>query len=197
MNEDALPPTQKGRTYELKAMAIRDFAGLKEDDQPLNPFELARYARLVVVPFAEIEQFLSPQTREYLLNEGKNVWSGGVCSKSLPTGERLIILNPTHSRARQNATLMEEICHIFLGHKPSKIHANSKDDLREYSFEVEEEAYSVGAAALVPFSSLKRMINKGLSSQQIANHFKVSRELVEYRIKVTGLWKRYQEMKED
>jgi len=31
----------------------------------------------------------------------------------------------------------------------------------------------------------------GQTSQQIAKHFHVSRELVEYRLKVTRLWKTY------
>lgn len=31
----------------------------------------------------------------------------------LPDGTKLIILNPTHGANRQNATLMEEISHVF------------------------------------------------------------------------------------
>lgn len=193
MNEEKLPPSQKGRNYELKALAIRDFAGLQKDEQPLNPFELAKYAGLLVVSFDEIKPFLSEETIKQLLGEGRDAWSGGVCAKPLPSGKRLIILNPTHSRVRQNATLMEEICHVFLGHRPSKLlsKSNDKQKQREYRFEVEEEAYAVGAAALVPYTALRRMVEQGLSAQEIANHFKVSRELVEYRIKVTRLWKTY------
>ncbi len=180
-------------------MALRDFAGLKRDDELLNPFELARYAKLLVASFEQIEPFLTEETRAHLLGNGKDKWSGGACSQTLHDGRKLIILNPTHGSNRQNATLMEEISHVFLGHKPSKLAVKTynKDGnpiAREYQAEVEEEAYSVGAAALVPFSALRRMINQGKTSREIARHFKVSRELVEFRLKVTRLWETYKEI---
>ncbi len=193
MLEGRLPPTEKGKVYELKALAIRDFAGLDKIDAPLDPFKLAKYAGLAVVSFEEIKSFLSEKTLKQLLDADKDSWSGGVCSKPLPDGRRLIILNPTHGKNRQRATLMEEICHVFLGHRPSKIVLNSKKEekLREYRREIEEEAYSVGAAALVPYQALYQMVMDGMSAGSIAKHFRVSRKLVEYRIKVTKLWQLY------
>lgn len=196
MDFSLLPPTRKGRNYEIKALALRDFAGLKRDDEPLNPFELARYAKLLVVSFEQIEPFLTAETKTHLLFDGKNAWSGGACSQTLPDGRKLIVLNPTHGENRQNATLMEEISHVFLGHKPSKLaiknfNKNGQPIAREYQAEVEEEAYSVGAAALVPYSALRRMVHQGKTSREIARHFNVSRELIEYRIKVSRLWEVY------
>ena len=99
----------------------------------------------------------------------------------MPDGRKLIILNPTHGKNRQNATLMEEISHVFLGHKPSKLaittyNKQGKSIAREYQAEIEEEAYSVGASALVPFSALQRMVNQGKTSREISRHFNVSRE---------------------
>ena len=131
-----------------------------------------------------------------MLIDGKNAWSGGACSHALRDGRKLIVLNPTHGENRQNATLMEEICHVFLGHKPSRLAIENVNKYgqpiaREYQAEVEEEAYSVGAAALVPYSALRRMVNQGKTAQEIARHFNVSRELVEYRIKVSRLWEDY------
>ena len=180
-------------------MALRDFAGLKRDDELLNPFDLAKYAKLLVASFEQIEPFLSEETKAHLLGTGRDKWSGGACSQTLHDGRKLIILNPTHGANRQNATLMEEISHVFLGHKPSKLAVKTYNKegnpiAREYQADVEEEAYSVGAAALVPFSALRRMINQGKTSREIARHFKVSRELVEFRLKVTRLWETYKEI---
>jgi Zn-dependent peptidase ImmA (M78 family) len=191
-----LPPTRKGRDYEIKAIGLRDFAGLRRDDERLNPFELARYAKLLVASFEQIEPFLSEESKAHLLNDGKDKWSGGASSQILPDGRKLIILNPTHGENRQNATLMEEICHVFLGHKPSRLaientNKQGKIIARDYHAEIEEEAYSVGAAALVPFSSLRRFVEQGKTSREIARHFNVSRELVEYRMKVSRLWDTY------
>ncbi len=196
MDISNLPPTRKGRDYEIHAIGLREFAGLRRDDERLNPFELAAYAKLLVAPFEQIEPFLTEETKAHLLNTGKDKWSGGACSQPLPNGRKLIVLNPTHTKNRQNATLMEEICHVFLGHKPSRLaiknrNKNGEIIARDYNAIVEEQAYSIGAAALVPYSALKRFVEKGKTSREIAGHFNVSYQLIEYRIKVSRLWKEY------
>lgn len=198
MELSQLPPTRKGRHYEIRAIGLRDFAGLARDDSPLNPFDLAQYAKLLVAPFEQVEPFLTEETKLHLLGAGRDKWSGGACSQTLPDGRKLIILNPTHGKNRQNATLMEEICHVFMGHTPSRLAVENKNKdgqtiARDYHAEIEEEAYSIGAAALVPFSSLARMVDRGKTSREIAEHFHVSRELVEYRIKVSRLWNDYKQ----
>jgi hypothetical protein len=188
----SLPPGEKWRNYELKALGLRDFARVRLD-YPLDPFKLARFANLLVVKFEDIGG-LSPDAREHLLGPASENWSGGACT--LPNGMKLVVLNPGHGRARTNATLMEEICHVFLGHQPNRIgivatDAKGKLRSRDYRKEDEEEAYGVGAAALVPYATLKRLIYEGKSPQDIARRFQVSRELVEYRLKVTKLWRLY------
>jgi hypothetical protein len=197
MISDDIPPTQKGRQYEMRGKGLREFAGLRRDDQRLDPFELARYANLLVVPFEAIRA-LSPETADHLIGSGKDKWSGGAASKNLPNGQRLIILNPTHSKKRHAATLMEEISHVFLGHKPSRLAIKNTDKrgktiARDYNQAIEEEAYATGAAALVPYTALARMVLGGKTSAEIARHFWVSRPLVEYRIKVSRLWDAYKE----
>ena len=197
MDSDRLPPTQKGRNHEVRALALREFAGLRFDDEPLDPFALARYANLYVATFEDIEG-LSEATRQHLLEAGKDMWSGGAASAKLPDGSRLIILNPTHAKNRHNATLMEEICHVFLGHKPSRLaikntNKDGKTIARDYHAEIEEEAYGTGAAALIPYTALRRMVLEGKTSAQIARHFNVSRALVEYRIKISRLWGDYKQ----
>ncbi|MBK8811802.1 MAG: ImmA/IrrE family metallo-endopeptidase [Acidobacteria bacterium] len=196
MDPAELPPTAKGRNYELKAIGLREFAGLRRDEQRLDPFDLAAYAKLLVVTYEQMAPFLSGETRDHLLTDGKDAWSGGACSQKLPDGRKLIVLNPTHGSNRQNATLMEEISHVFLGHQPSRlaikaVNKQGKTIARDYRPEIEEEAYGVGAAALVPYSALKRFIRRGRTSREIARHFNVSRELVEYRIKISRLWDEY------
>jgi hypothetical protein len=191
-----IPPTKKGRHFELRARGLREFAGLTRDDQRLDPFELARFAKLFVAPFDQIEPLLSQETKRHLIGEGKNAWSGGAASLTLPNGQKLIILNPTHGKNRQNATLMEEICHVFFGHKPSRLAIETRDKdgnilARDYNHAIEEEAYSTGTAALVPYTALKRMVGEGKTVNEIARHFYVSRALVEFRIKVSRLWDLY------
>jgi hypothetical protein len=191
-----LPPGEKWRQFELNALGFRDFAGVRAD-AALDPFRLAKFANLLVVEFDRIKELLSPEARDHLLGSGSEKWSGGACSRPLPDGRRIVILNPTHGHRRTNATLMEEISHVFLGHQPSRLKVvaedkNGKTISRDYRKADEEAAYATGAAALVPFSALRRFVFEGQTSLQIAKHFNVSRELVEYRLKVTRLWRTYQ-----
>ena len=198
-----LPPTEKRKQFELRALGLRDFAGVA-DQQALDPFALAQFAKLLVVDFDQI-QGLSPESRAHLLGSAADEWSGGACSQPLPDGWRIVILNPAHGSHRNRATLMEEVAHVFLGHKPNRLavlasdsssgdsapHAQRKMVAREYNHADEEAAYAIGAAALVPYSALRRMVSEGRNGNQIARHFGVSRQLAEYRIKVTHLWRDY------
>lgn len=189
-----LPPGEKWRQFELNALGFRDFARVRPG-APLDPFRLAGFANLLVVDFDQIKG-LSAEAREHLLGAASEKWSGGACSLPLPDGRRIVILNPNHGRLRTNATLMEEVSHVFLGHQPSRLKvvaetSNGQTISREYRKADEEAAYATGAAALVPFAALRRFVFEGETSLLIAKHFRVSRELVEYRLKVTRLWSTY------
>lgn len=208
-----LPPTEKRKQFELRALALRDFAGVRPDEA-LDPFALAEFARLLVVDFNQIKD-LSAESREHLLGDGMNDWSGGACSRPLPNGWRIVILNPAHGIQRNRATLMEEISHVFLGHKANRLAVvvseppaargpregipsgvqdaggQKKILTRDYNKSDEEEAYAVGAAALVPYAALRRLVFAGRTAEEIARRFRVSTPLAEYRIKVTHLWAAY------
>ena len=189
-----LPPGEKWRQFELKAVGLRDFARIRPD-APLNPFNLARFANLFVVDLDRIKD-LSKQSRALLLGSASEEWSGGACSRPLPDGRRIVILNPNHGPTRTNATLMEEICHVFLGHKPNRLAVIAEEErgrtlARDYRKLDEEAAYAIGAAALVPYAALRRAVLEGKSAADVARHFRVSRDLVEYRLKVTRLWRSY------
>ena len=201
-----LPPTEKRKQFELRALGLRDFAGVT-GDQPLDPFALAKFAKLFVVDFDAVKD-LSAESRAHLLGAAADDWSGGACSQPLPNGWRIVILNPGHGSQRNRATLMEEVAHVFLGHKPNRLAMITGADrpgqspattnqsrglmlARDYNQADEEAAYAIGAAALLPFGALRRLVMEGRSSREIARHFRVSRQLAEYRIKVTHLWAEY------
>jgi len=193
VDQFTLPPGEKWRRFELQALGLRAFAGVR-DDAALNPFELARFANLLVVDFEQV-QGLSEEARDHLLGPAAGEWSGGACSRALPDGRKIIILNPTHGWQRKHSTLMEEICHVFLGHTPNRLAIVGSEGkqavARDYQKADEEAAYGTGAAALVPFKALRKFVLLGKSVNEISRHFAVSRELVAYRLKVTRLWTLY------
>ena len=65
----------------------------------------------------------------------------------------LVILNPLHDQVRQRATLAEELTDIVMGHPPSAIDAVA--GTRTYDDRIEDEAYGVGGAMLLPYSQAK------------------------------------------
>src|SRR2546426_1644223 len=90
------------------------------------------------------------------------------------------------------ASLMEEISHVILGHKPTRIlMPEGGVACREYNAPDEEVAYGVGAAALVPYAALFMALRNGEKPESIAASFGVSLPLVLYRIKITHLWPLY------
>jgi hypothetical protein len=89
---------------------------------------------------------------------------------------------------------MEEVCHVFLGHTPNRIDVPSQGaqvSFRDYNQSDEEEAYAVGAAALVPYYVLRLALVHNWTIEEVAKRYGVSRHLVEYRLKVSKLWDHY------
>lgn len=194
MRPQKFPSTEKGRSFELLALGIRDFAGLRTPMDRLDPMVLAKYAGLEVVDFEKLKSNLPPEVLNVLIGDAKDSWSGGALARPLPDGKKLIILNPTHGDARRAATLMEEISHVFLGHQANRLARRAEDGsvvARDFDDSIEEEAYGVGAAALVPYQALIEFINDGVTAGRIAKHFVVSRALVEFRIRVCRLTESY------
>lgn len=173
---------------EKKARMIRRELGLRADE-PIDPFFLAAHLGILVIYPTEVKD-LSTLALRQLLMEDPYSWSGA--SLPLPSGRFVVILNSGHSPLRNVSTLMEELCHILLGHRPSQL---IQDDdgvvFRTCDPDLEREAQFLAAALLVPYRSLRAMVEASRSVEEIAAHFRVSQELVKFRLKVNGLWKRY------
>jgi Zn-dependent peptidase ImmA (M78 family) len=126
---------------------------------------------------------------DYFRTRGKARWSG--LALPLGDGRVLVLYNDAHPITRTRATLMEEFFHIVLGHRPSEIRLlDDGDGHRTHDKDTESEAYACGAAALVPYRSLKTMFSDGTNAARIATHFRVSTDLVYFRLKVTRLVRR-------
>jgi hypothetical protein len=91
---------------------------------------------------------------------------------------------------------MEEVCHVILGHSPTQLMPSVGEGTRFRNFNQaqEEAAFAVGAATLIPYASLKFFLKQEIRTDQIARHFRVSRDLVIYRIKVCRLWQEYKHL---
>lgn len=171
----------RAREYEKFAIRIRKFAGLSLYVR-LDPFNLAVKLGMTVVGINELRG-MSQELATQLLVQKAGEWSGA-SSGILPDGLVIIVLNDTQSAKRRQATLMEEVCHVLLGHQRDRL-TDVMGSIRNYNQTIESEAYGVGSATLVPFAGLSKLKNAGCSCNEIAEHFGVSEALVEYRERLT------------
>jgi Zn-dependent peptidase ImmA (M78 family) len=120
-------------------------------------------------------------------------WDGfAFCFGGDPT--LMILLNSACSRKRQAATLMEELAHHLLGHRPCSIRRNAETGFLERSYEraQEEEAYDLGAAILLRKERIQHDVAAQRTADDVADIHGCSEELVVYRIKRMRLWHRYE-----
>jgi transcriptional regulator with XRE-family HTH domain len=191
--KESVENPDQNRTYKPLSSGKREFfaeqfrTATKTDvDQALDPFRLS--IKGVSHMFLDHVPGIRDGSLDFLTTTAGSFWSAITIPLTADESEWLIILNPTHSIQRQRATLMEEVCHILLGHNLTKISHIEGQSFRNYDKEQESDAYALGAAILVPRKPLVERVKKGQFAEEIAAHFGVSKELVEYRIKVTGAW---------
>lgn len=180
-----IPPNPNQWENEHNGLDLRDALGVSPDVrlQYETAFgELLPHVGVVghgAVPMAQeqIDHFRGP---------GSAAWSGiGI---PLPDGGALVVFNDSHPPNRIRATLMEEFFHLWLGHPATTVRVYQDGASRTFDRRVESEAYGSGAAALVPYQTLRERLSSGESVRTIAQHFDVSRDLVLFRVKVTRLY---------
>ena len=185
------PFSARAKEWEPHAQALRKLLNLSPI-QPLDPYKLAPAVGLRLVEADSICKQLGSDVAKRILVRDKDAWSGGVFVRPLPDGTRICILNSTHGSRRCKMTLMEEIAHVHLRHVPTGL-VRSADGLRmrDYNKAQEEEAFGVGAAALMPWEAFFRALNAGRTIRQLAETYELSEQLITYRVKITGAYKLY------
>jgi hypothetical protein len=174
------------RWVETQGYYLRRHLHLSAYDK-LDHLALAQAMKVKVLSVVEVPAFPQAIVHQLLYND-RDGWSAG-CLR-LPDGhelQALILYNPTHALTRQRATIMEELSHLYLKHKGSKIVCSDGCGFRSYKKSEESQAYFVGAAALLPADVMKKARTEKLSRYQVANHCIVSQDLVIFRENVTGI----------
>lgn len=181
-----LPFARDARRWEPIAVALRRLAGACNGDIA-DPATLADKVGLCLFDARRALDGFAQHDREHLLITAGHRWSGGVLPTPLPNGKLVCILNPTHPRRRNRVTLMEEIVHVHLKHVPTRLRNMAAGlRVRDYDKKQEAEAYGVGAAVLLPWSSFYHALDLGESVDALAERYDVTTQLVQYRIKITG-----------
>lgn len=152
---------------------------------PLDPWAYAQMLGIVVLDFDSLG--LPAAHRRQLLEVDPDSWSG-LTLKDEALGY-FVVLNPVHPRARQRSTLMHEISHVRLKHVPGQVQlaVSGLMLLSDYPDEQEQEADWLAGALLLPRTALHGYRTLGWGVAQICDHYGVSSELCEWRLRMTGV----------
>ena len=160
---------------------------------PLSARELAKHLGIRVWTPHDVPS-LPPETRQVLLrNDGSpSCWS----AVTLVVGDKiLVILNSSHSPARQASDLMHELAHRIRNHEPEEMSISSEGLmlLKAYDKEQEEEADWLAGTLLLPREALVDIRRRGMSDDEVTAEYGVSKRMYTYRVSMTGLNRQFRQ----
>lgn len=181
-----MPPNPKQWENEHNGLDLREDLGVSLGEPLSHVAAFGLLEDVALLPLSKVP--LAANHLEHLQDGASRVFSG----LATRVGDSwLVVYNDGHSENRVRATLLEELFHIRLNHPPTKVRLYSADGRhRDHNRALEDEAFGSGAAALVPYKPLREAVKKGMRKSQIASHFRVSQDLVQYRINVTRVRRR-------
>jgi Zn-dependent peptidase ImmA (M78 family) len=186
MGTGLLPPNPKHWEHEHNGLDLRDDLSITTEAQLSIDAAYALLPNVLVLPHGQM--LAAKKWIDHFRNAGQASWSG--LAIRLDDVE-LVLFNDSHPASRVRATLMEEFFHLRLSHQRSALRLLAHaDGHRTHDGGIEFEAYASGAAALVPYCSLKRMLSEKVRIAVIARQFGVSPALVQFRCKVCRLYRR-------
>ena len=168
---------------ERLAASARESLGLGPRDK-LDPWAYARSLGITVLDFNSLD--LPPKDVAQLVEKDGESWSGLTLKEG---GNFFVVLNPSQSAARQCSTLMHEVAHIRLGHRPAGVSLSGSGMmlLSDYPDDLEQEADWLAAALLLPRDALHHFRRSGWDRAAICDQFGVSTQLYDWRLRKTGV----------
>lgn len=172
---------------ERAAGEYRQGLGVRLDSR-LDPYALAASLDVRVAAPEDLPGLSDSSITQLTVTEPES-WSAVTMSQG---GAKLVILNSGHSARRQANSLCHELAHIILNHRSDDTQLSRQGFLFRSRFnkEQEEEADWLAGCLLVPGEGLLRACWRMRSPESLAEHFGVSRKLIEWRMRMTGMGKR-------
>ena len=152
----------------------------------LDPRALAEHLNVRVVLPEDVPGVAPANLMRLRGTAGRASWSAVTISQD---GVRLVILNSGHPGTRQANSLAHELAHIILNHTSDDVQVSQEGFLFRSRFdkEQEDEADWLAGCLLVPREGLLRAYWRKRGSEAQARHFGVSQQLVDWRLRMTGV----------
>ena len=166
---------------ERLAIEVRGSMGLKTQDR-LDPRALAKKVGVVVFELPELLCLgLKQQSLRFLLGRGRREFSAALFECN---GARVIVANTAHSMVRQASNMVHEVSHLLLRHEPPA--AVIEAGCRRWNSAMEREADWLAGELLVPRQAALEVARQQLDAETAAQHFGVSRAMMEWRLNHSG-----------
>ena len=109
------------------------------------------------------------------------------CTFELPGDRYAIVFNPLMSDTRRNSDVAHEVAHIVLGHRLSRLERLDDVAFLSCDKQQEDEAAWLSGCLLLPRVALVHDLRRGRKPGDIARSRVLSTEMVDYRVRVTGV----------
>lgn len=152
---------------------------------PIDLWVMAKKLGLVVLQVQEIPG-IARKTLDVLIQDDPESWSAiTLCYNDA----NMIVLNPTNNTGRTNSNLAHELAHLLIGHAATRVDVTPDNLLllRNYDRKQEDEANWLAGCLLLPRPALLHIRKKELEIADAMRHYNVSREMFEYRMRITGV----------
>lgn len=170
-----LPRSFRNRC-EVISTDLRRQLGLQVFDR-LRADALAKKCEVTICTPDELN--LSEEAVQYCLQHYD--WWGFLIPPASPR-KPMIVYDSKQSPARYESTIMHELSHLILNHPPERIYfATDGTFTRDFDPKKEAEAAYLGSCLQIPRRGLLWAVQMKMNSEEIANHFGASLEMVHWR----------------
>lgn len=160
---------------------------------PLEPHALADHLDILVRTPRDIPGLSDDSLAVLVRNDGKtpSCWSAVTIVASAKV---LVILNSSHSKARQASDLMHELAHRIRSHQPHNMDISAKGIMliANYDKRQEEEADWLAGCLLLPRDALVHIKSSGIETDIAAKMYGVSKSMLTYRLAMTGVKRQFE-----
>lgn len=172
---------------ENTAVGIRKKMGLTSTS-PLSPFALAQQLSVIIWKLDNVPG-LDTGVMSYLSSADGDEWSAVTVEAN---NKKIIVVNPSHSEARQASDLMHELAHVILSHGAAKVFMTPEGyALRDFDEKQEAEANWFAGCLLLPREVLADCLYKRKATDEALEEYGVSKQLYTYRQNMTGVRKQF------
>ena len=163
-----------------------------EANAPLDARSFARHLGVKIWTPADVPGLSTSSLDVLLRNDGvtPSCWS----AVTVLAGDRvLVILNSSHSPARQASDLTHELAHRIRGHEAQEVEVSAEGLmlLKSYDKLQEEEADWLSGCLLLPRDALLAIKKRRLEDAAAAVEYGVSMRMLSYRMAMTGVKRQF------